>query len=248
MSDLRDIVTFSMGVCSGYVACRLKDEGRDPICLFSDTKREDEDTYRFGREIAERWGLNVVEASDGRDLWDVFKAEKMIPARQVSMCSRKMKIEPSQKWLKAFTEPARVAYGYDLGEEDRAERTAARWNYPNLLAWFPLIEWQISKQQCFGYFNRHGVKTPSIYGLYRHANCAPCKNFARQDWIRFATFYPEKFTEAMEFEEESGLHWAQEGYTLRSLLGEVPKKRRSVLAMANPAFDFSIGCDRCNLD
>jgi hypothetical protein len=69
---LRDIVKFSYGICSAYIAVRLKETCHDPICVFNDTKREDEDTYRFGSEVVERFGLNLVEISDGRDMWDVF--------------------------------------------------------------------------------------------------------------------------------------------------------------------------------
>jgi 3'-phosphoadenosine 5'-phosphosulfate sulfotransferase (PAPS reductase)/FAD synthetase len=247
---VRDIVNYSMGICSAHIACRLKDDGQDPICLFSDTKREDEDTYRFGYEVARRWGLTITDASDGRDLWDVFRSWKMIPARQVAGCSRQMKIEPSQKFLAAFEGAARVAYGYDRTEEDRAERTRARWAFPNLLVWFPLIEWEVDKAQCFGYFARHGVEPPRVYQHFQHANCLPCKNFMRKDWEALAYHYPEKFAEALAFEAETGLRWMQDGPHLSELaVNETPsRKGRRKLAMAEPAFDFTIGCDRCAID
>lgn len=92
----QDIVLYSMGICSAYIACRLQDECARPVCLFSDTKHEDEDTYRFGWEVAERWGLNVVEASHGGDLWNTWRTKHMIPARQISQCSRDFKILPSR--------------------------------------------------------------------------------------------------------------------------------------------------------
>jgi 3'-phosphoadenosine 5'-phosphosulfate sulfotransferase (PAPS reductase)/FAD synthetase len=250
---MKQIVLYSMGICSAYIACRLKDEGHDPFCLFSDTKREDEDTYRFGHEVARRWNLNVVEASDGRDLWDVFIAQRMIPARQISMCSIRMKIKPSQKWLEECKGSGWVHYGYDLDEEERAERTRKNWKFEHLSPSFPLIEWGISKAQCFGYFNAHNVKTPRIYERFQNANCLPFKNFSVKDWIALGYHYPDKFNEAMAFEEANGLRWIQEGTTLREVMAMVPaqpptRKGRRKLQMMEPAFSFDMGCDRCAAD
>ena len=146
---MKTYVNYSMGVCSAYIACRLQDECQSPICVFSDTMREDEDTYRFGREVAERWGLTIVEASAGIDLWDWFKANKMIPARQYPACSIALKIKPSQKFYET-AEPGRIVYGYDLGEEDRAERTRSRRTLKQHEPWFPMLEWGVSKEQAMG--------------------------------------------------------------------------------------------------
>jgi len=250
---MKDIVFYSMGICSAYIACRLKDECHDPICLFSDTKREDEDTYRFGRQVAERWGLNIVEASHGGDLWDTFKAWNMIPARQLSPCSRDFKILPSRAFLKALPEGEeyRVAYGYDMDEQKRADRTLAHWDIPTASVWFPLMEWQVSKAQCFGYFQQHGIAPPRMYQHFQHANCLPCKNFREKDWIALAYHYPEKFAAAAAFEEQNGLRWMQEGKRLIdiALSDEVPtRKGRHKLAGDEPAFSFDMGCDRCAID
>lgn len=241
----QEIVLYSMGICSAYIACRLQDECQNPVCLFSDTKREDEDTYRFGREVAERWGLNVVEASHGGDMWDWFREHKMIPARQLSACSLEFKILPSRTWLQQNI--GRVAYGYEPGEEKRAERTERNWDLPHKL-WFPLLEWGVSKAQCFGYFAQHGIRPPRMYQHFQHANCLPCKNFRTPDWIALAFHYPEKFAEAAAFESVNGLRWMQDGPTLieLALSDEIPtRKGRRKLAGAEPAFSFDMGCDRC---
>lgn len=245
-----EIVLYSMGICSAYIACRLQDECKDPICLFSDTKREDEDTYRFGKEVAERWNLNIQEASHGGNLWDTFKAWNMIPARQLSPCSREFKIIPSRAYLSKI-ESGRVAYGYETGEVKRADRTLQNWDLSNLSVWFPLIEWGISKAQCFGYFAQHGIKPPRMYQHFQHANCLPCKNFQKLDWIALAYYYPEKFAEAAAFESQNDLRWMQEGISLieLALSDEIPsRKGRHKLAGNEPAFSFDMGCDRCAID
>lgn len=245
----RHIVAYSMGICSAYIAVRWQEDGKNPICLWSDTKREDDDTYRFAREVADRWNLNIVEASDGRDLWDVFRQQKMIPARQVPMCSIRMKIKPAQEWFTANDDkPGLVAYGYDMDEEDRAARTLARWPYRNLRPVFPLLDWGVSKAQCFGLFNERGIQPPRMYRHFRHANCLPCKNFRRNDWNALLKHYPEKFEEAARFEEETGLRWMQDGPLLRVVEEERKDAKRRKLPMAEPAFSFDMGCDACAKD
>lgn len=247
---MREIVKFSMGVCSAYIACRLKETCHDPECLFSDTKAEDEDTYRFGREVVEKWGLNLIERSDGRHLWQVFEDQHMIPARQIPMCSIQMKIKQGEGYLKSITEPGRVAIGYDLDEEDRIAKMLSLWSHPTLKVWFPLIEWGVSKQQCFGFFAERGVQTPRIYRHFHHANCLPCKNFEFKDWIALKYHYPEKFQAAMEFEARSGLRWMQSGTSRSDVPDYDPQKRKRArkLAMAAPAFNFEMGCDACAVD
>ena len=248
---MSDIVLYSMGICSAYIACRLQDECKKPICLWSDTKREDADTYRFGQEVASRWGLNIVEASQGGDLWETFAAWKMIPARQLSACSLEFKIKPSRAYLAQVKDGSRVAYGYETGEQKRADRTLAHWDMPHLPVWFPLIEWGVTKAQCFGYFAEHNIKPPRMYRHFQHANCLPCKNFREPDWIALAYHYPEKFAEAAAFESVNGLRWMQDGPKLIeiALSDKVPSRQgRKKLAGAEPAFSFDMGCDRCAID
>jgi 3'-phosphoadenosine 5'-phosphosulfate sulfotransferase (PAPS reductase)/FAD synthetase len=247
------IVKYSGGICSAYIAAQWQRDGKNPICVFSDTKREDADTYRFAAEVAEKFGLTVVDASDGRDMWDVFRAWKMIPARQLAACSIAMKIKPGHDWLKQHDHaPGLVAFGYDMDEEDRAERLASRREFKNLRPVYPLQEWGVSKEQCFGFFNEHGIKPPRIYAHFRHANCMGCKNWRRNDWIACLAYYPEVFTQAETFEIETGLRWMQDDVSLADLRrecesGAAHAKRRR-LPMATPAFNFEMGCDRCAVD
>lgn len=252
---MQDIVFYSMGICSAYIACRLKDECADPVCLFSDTKREDIDTYRFGHEVAKRWELNVADASNGMDLWDWFRIHKMIPARQLSPCSLAFKIIPSRAWLDEHFESkgieAVVSIGYDRNEQRRADKALEHWDYKHIKLRFPLIEWQVDKAQCFGYFAEHNVEPSRVYRHFQHSNCMPCKNFREPDWIAYAYHYPSGFAEAATFELRNGLKWMQDGPTLveLALSDKVPsRKGRRKLASEEPAFSFDMGCDRCSMD
>lgn len=254
MSEIIYINNYSYGVCSAYIGVQWNRDGKAPLNVFSDTKREDKDTYRFGEEVAAKFGLRVVDASDGRDLWDVFRQWKMIPARQLAACSVTMKIIPSQAFLSGLDNQGIagwVAYGYDCDEQDRSDRTIELWPFKNLRPCFPLQEWGVSKAQCFGFFAEQGIATPRVYQWLNNANCVPCKNWRENDWKACAYHMPEVFAEAREFEAETGLRWMQDGPLLKDL--EIPdrkpdRKGRKKLAMAEPAFSFDMGCDRCAVD
>jgi hypothetical protein len=249
----REIVTYSMGVCSAYIACRLQETCQRPLCVFSDTKAEDEDTYRFGQEVAAQWGVETDEASDGRHLWDFFREQHLIPARQIPACSIAMKIKPFEAWLDRFVESGgtgRVAVGYEAEEWDRIEGRLKHWKRKEVSLWFPLVEWGVSKAQCFGFFLERGITPPRIYRHMNHANCLPCKNFRMNDWVALRHHYPEKFDAAQALEEEMGVTWMQDGTALRAVPVYEPQKRGRArkLTMTAPAFNFEMGCDACGVD
>ena len=250
-NPVKTIVLYSMGICSAYIACRLQDECQKPICIFNDTGQEDADTYRFGREVQARWGLEVVDVSAGETLFEWFRRHNMIPARQYPACSIALKIKPTQAYLETFPGPARVAYGYDVDEPERFERTQARWAFPHLTPYAPLQDWGVSKEQCFGYFADHGIAPPRVYRHAQHANCFPCKNWREKDWQTARHFYPEVYAESQAFEEETGLRFMQDGPRLIDLpmLDAAPtRKGRKALAGDSPAFSFDSGCDACRRD
>lgn len=53
------VVQFSGGKTSAHMTRRLIDDGREPIVLFENTGRENNETLDFVHECDQRWGLNV---------------------------------------------------------------------------------------------------------------------------------------------------------------------------------------------
>lgn len=67
MPNMKFIVNLSYGLGSFCAAKRTVDEvGADNVlCVFADTKYEDEDTYAWGRAAAKVLGCEKVELADG---------------------------------------------------------------------------------------------------------------------------------------------------------------------------------------
>lgn len=73
VSEARSI--FSGGACSYCTAKRvIENVGKENVVLlFTDTKIEDEDLYRFINEAAEKLGAELIKIADGRTPFEVYR-------------------------------------------------------------------------------------------------------------------------------------------------------------------------------
>jgi len=108
---MKHIVSFSSGMGSFAEAKSCVDKfGKEAtLLLFADTKIEDEDNYRFKDEVVEFLGCEVVELSDGRTPWELFRDERFVGNSRLDICSRVLKRELLINWIEKN-------YGYDVEE------------------------------------------------------------------------------------------------------------------------------------
>lgn len=170
----RVITLFSGGTGSWAAARRIADVyGADnQTLLFTDTKTEDEDLYRFIEQAADDIGSPLVTIADGRDVWQVFNDEKFIGNTRVDICSRILKRDLARDWIKERTAPDThcVAMGIDWTEIHRFERARPRWEPWTLLA--PLCEKPyLDKQQIHADLKARGIDVPRLYEWSPHNNC-----------------------------------------------------------------------------
>lgn len=119
---------FSGGVGSWAAAKRVAERhGTDNlVLLFTDTKMEDEDLYRFLEEAAANVGGTLVRIAEGRTPWEVFFDVRFLGNSRVDPCSRTLKREQSEAWLEANCLPycTRIYVGIDWSEKHRIDRLA----------------------------------------------------------------------------------------------------------------------------
>ena len=122
---MKHIVLTSGGLGSYFTTKRLIGKGipkEDIILLFTDTKVEDEDLYRFLDESTKYLGIPLTNYSDGRDIWKVFKDTRFLANSLRDNCSRVLKREMSRKFLKKFKPDECIIYlGFDWTEMNRFE-------------------------------------------------------------------------------------------------------------------------------
>ena len=205
---IRHICNVSGGVTSWMCARLVKDrylrEGDEQVLIFADTLMEDDDTYRFLEATGEDIGVDIVRISDGRTPWELFLDEKFLGNSRAAICSRILKRELLDRWRKTHCEiDSSVHYvGLDWTEINRFEA-----HQQALLPWVvraPLLDHMLGKPDCIQEAKKRGMPLPAAYAEgFAHSNCSGmCISAGKGHWGRLYRLHPDRFTYAMEREEE----------------------------------------------
>ena len=197
--------------------------------LFHDTKEEDPDTYRFLREAATKLGHEITERSDGRSLTELIYDEGMIPNDRAPFCSRKLKGEPGERFIKELKESGVTeiikVYGFSKNEPTRIQRHTAMGWQQGFTARFPMVEENVTKQQAADWCNCVlGVQPPRMYEWSEHANCPGCFRGGKAYWLAVAKNAPDVFQKRSLLEQEFG-HTISGRYSLVQIAREGLKRK-----------------------
>ena len=145
----------------------------DCLLLFTDTKTEDEDLYRFLNESAKALGVKLKIISDGRDIWKVFNDVSFMGNSRIDPCSRILKRDLARKWVKDNFSPEQAILYVGIGweEEHRINRIRHNWEPYRVKA--PMLDAPfLEKTDILELLNRISVKPPRLYGMgFPHNNC-----------------------------------------------------------------------------
>lgn len=210
------VVLFSGGTGSWAAAKRIAErEGVDNLhLLFTDTKTEDEDLYRFIEEAAKNVGGEFHRISDGRDVWEVFFDERFIGNTRVDICSRILKRDLARNWIEKYFdhEDTSVVLGIDWTEVHRFERAAPRWLPYRLEA--PLCDPPLtSKDEMHEALGLEGIELPRLYEWSPHNNCGGfCVKGGHGQFRALLENMPERYAyheaKEKEFRQMTGKHVA----------------------------------------
>jgi 3'-phosphoadenosine 5'-phosphosulfate sulfotransferase (PAPS reductase)/FAD synthetase len=216
---MKHIIQFSGGAASSFVAKYVADEyGRENcILLFNDTKAECKDSYRFRKQVSEYIGMEITEVSDGRDLWQVIEDNNCLPSDRFPFCTRILKQEPSEKFLKNFKEDYILYNGFGVEEWRRIQRSRARAESLNRVVKSPLYDLGISSDEIKRIIREDWkICLPEAYRYLSHNNCIPCFKAGKGHFKAVAKYYPEEYQKAIEAEEKIG-YTVFEDITLKQL-------------------------------
>lgn len=165
------IVLFSGGIASWAAARRLADAGESMTLLFTDTMTEDPDLYRFLDEAAADIGAPLVRIADGRDIWQVFRDERMLGNTRMDPCSKVLKRELTRRWVAENAPEEALVFGYDWTEMHRLDRTRERWAPRPVLAPMTSPPYRL-RAELMADLEARGIRPPRLYGLgFSHNNC-----------------------------------------------------------------------------
>lgn len=259
---MKFIVNLSYGLGSFCAAKRIIDEaGKDNVvCVFADTKYEDEDTYAWGRAAAKHLGCDIVELCDGRNPWQVFKDERFLGNSRADPCAKILKRELIDYWLTAMYPKDEVnrIFGIHWSEADRFERLDRRtgkllgikprmaakgWTARAPLCEPPLIS--VSDMEKMA--TDAGLWKQKLYELgFPHANCGGrCVKQGQSGWALLYKTMPQRFIECRDSEEEMRKFLGKDVTMMREQikgkkfpLPLAELQRRIDAKQEIPAFDF----------
>jgi len=211
------VVCYSGGHSSALVGIEaVRKFGRENVILLNhdiSAKVEHSDIKRFKREIAEYLGIEITYANapDFEEMTPLAISRKKSAfsiGNGQCFCTYYLKTQPFEKWLKAhfpasLNTPCNdivILYGFDISEPTRIQRRSAVLGMQGYKTDFPLALWNrtISSTQ------EIGIKPPSTYKIWKHANCGACLKGGKQHWYCVYCLRPDLWLEAKEAEEEIG--------------------------------------------
>ncbi len=226
----RVVVGFSGGVTSAWCAgWALKNYPKDEvILLFHDTKEEDEDTYRFIKEMSMALKHSITERSDGRSVTELFRDEGALANQQMAFCSRILKAEQSEKYFaelrsQGVTEIIKIL-GFSSAEWERVQRATMHGERGGYKLRFPVIEDKVTKQECADWCKAQGPCLPRMYSWSDHANCVGCVRGGKAYWLAVKENRPDVFEQRKQLEIEFG-HTISNRYSLVQIEQEGLKRR-----------------------
>jgi len=221
----RYVVMFSGGAASWAAARRVVDSGVSPnaiTLLFTDTKTEDQDLYRFIADAAADIGVPVTTLADGRDIWQVFKDERYLGNTRADPCSRILKRSLSRAWVEANCDPdhTTIIMGLDWTEVHRHDRTAKAWAPWYVESPMTMPPYRL-KAEMLADLEVRGIRPPRLYGLgFAHNNCGGgCVKAGRSHFVQLLQVFPARYAEWEANEEDVRQHIGADVSILRDRSG-----------------------------
>ncbi len=199
------------GGAASYVTAKrvlAAQDRENVILLFCDTKEEDADLYRFLEDVERRLNHPITRIADGRTVWEVFHHEGMIGNTRADLCSRILKRDLADAWVKENCTDPVLYFGFDFTEPQRLEgvRKAKPWAQCEA----PLIGELIWKSQILDEIRADGIEPSRAYSQgYSHDNCGgACIKMGHGGWAKTLHLRPEVYarweTEERAFREHTG--------------------------------------------
>lgn len=197
---MRQVVSFSGGLGSFAAAWLTLKAHSDVVLLFTDTKTEDEDLYRFNSEASKALGVPLTVLADGRNIWEVFQDVRFQGNSRIDPCSRVLKRELFRKYVETHFDPANtcIVFGIDHREAHRMESIRRNWSPWHTSA--PLCDTHMSREQILDVLDGFGIAPPRLYEMgFPHNNCG---GFCVKTGQRQMKMLLEKMPERYAWHEE----------------------------------------------
>lgn len=189
------IISFSGGLgsaVSAIIAWKLK---LDFELVFADTLIEDEDLYRFIKEVAFCVGKEIHWLKDGRTPWEVFADDRKMGNTRNANCSTILKTNQVRRWAdENFDVSCPMVLGMGLFELERIERAQAKWAPRPVKSL--LVEHKVPVGKLREFIEVRGLRVPRLYDMgFPHNNCGGmCVRAGQKQFATLLEKMPERYS------------------------------------------------------
>lgn len=191
------IISYSGGLGSFMAAKLTIDQHGVENChlLFTDTKTEDEDIYRFLRQTSKALKAQLTSICDGRNIWEVFNDRKFMGNSRVDPCSEELKRNIARRFMDRFVGPERGILVVGIGSDEKHRMNAIQENWSPYSVEAPLIEKPATREQILDVLDQLGIEPPRLYELgFPHNNCGGfCVKTGQAQMAMLLRVFPDRY-------------------------------------------------------
>lgn len=222
---MKYVISYSGGLGSFMAAKMTIDQHGPENCylVFTDTKTEDEDLYRFLRQTAKALKVDLTAICDTRDIWQVFNDRKFMGNSRADPCSLDLKRTLARKFMDRFFGPgdATLVVGISAEEKHRMKAITENWKpYP---VEAPLTESPKTREEILDVLDVMGIEPPRLYEMgFPHNNCGGfCVKTGQAQMALLLKNFPERYKTHEEQQEKLFQKIGKHGFIRRTVNGEI---------------------------
>lgn len=214
---VRHILGISGGKDSTALAVLMHKRVPQMEYFFCDTGKELPETYEYLERVQARLGIKISYLSPERDFdWWLDVYNGFLPSPSSRWCTKQLKIAPLEKFI---GDDHAISYVGIRADEHRDGYISTK---PNIEARYPFKEEGLVKDDIVRMLDESGIGMPTYYSWRSRSGCSFCFFQRKYEWVMLAEKEPEKFAEAVKYEEVHAdgrrYLWAQDE-SLTDLLG-----------------------------
>ncbi|WP_113636074.1 phosphoadenosine phosphosulfate reductase domain-containing protein [Nubsella zeaxanthinifaciens] len=245
---MKRVFNFSGGKTSALMTILAKPTD-DDIVLFTDTKWESKETYKFIEDFEKFEGIKVHRTSfthkrsPGLEGFPALLNYKVyLPNRERRICTDELKVKTAKRYLRALGIRRFENYiGFRYDEAHRVKRNSSR--FVNVINKYPLYDLGVTKEMVDQYWltKPYTLDVPRILG-----NCDLCFLKGKNAIISILQHHPElaeKWIEAENNNFKNGVNGTFiKGVTYKDLLNAAKNQRTLFdIDIQQPAYSCSCG-------
>lgn len=192
--------------------------------LYTATNSEHPDNKRFMSDCEKWFGhkIKTLQAEKYYDVWEVFEKTRYLVGVAGARCTTELKKKLRNDYQKVWSDIQ--VFGFDSSEAKRVDRFQQ--NNPEVKLVVPLIDENISKEECLRILSEQEIEAPAMYKLgYHNNNCIGCVKGQSGYWNKIRKDFPDVFNRMAKVERKLNVainkSYAGDGKRKRVFLDEL---------------------------